>query len=63
MMDRIDHELAPLDRSLSLFARRQPGCRELIARRYGLGPVTATAIVAQLGDARRFGCSDDLWSA
>jgi transposase len=59
MIDRIDHELAPLDRPLSLFARRQPGCRELIARLYGVGPVTATAIVAELGDARRFRCSDD----
>jgi transposase len=59
MIDRIDHELAPLDRTLSLFARRQPGCRELIARLYGVGPVTATAIVAELGDARRFRCSDD----
>ena len=59
MIDRVDHELVPLDRTLSLFARRQPGCRELIARLYGVGPVTATAIVAELGDARRFGSSDD----
>jgi transposase len=59
MIDGIDRELAPLDRTLSLFARRQPGCRALIARLYGVGPVTATAIVAELGDARRFGCSDD----
>src|SRR5438067_6470708 len=59
MIDRIDRELEPLDRALSLYARRQPGCRELIARLYGVGPVTATAIVAELGDARRFGCSDD----
>src|SRR6266545_3941443 len=59
MIETIDRELAPLDRTLSLFARRQPGCRELIARLYGVGSVTATAIVAELGDARRFGCSDD----
>jgi transposase len=59
MIDEIDRELAPLDRALSLFARRQPGCRALIARLYGVGPVTATAIVAELGDARRFGRSDD----
>jgi transposase len=59
MIDRIDHELAPLDRALSLYARRQPGCRELIARLYGVGPVTATAIVAELGDARRLRRSDD----
>jgi transposase len=59
MIDGIDRELAPLDRMLSLFARRQPGCRTLVARLYGVGPVTATAIVAELGDARHFGCSDD----
>src|SRR6266540_2152442 len=59
MIDRIDDELAPLDRPLSLYARRQPGCRALITRLYGVGQVTATAIVAELGDARRFGCSDD----
>jgi transposase len=57
MIDAIDLELAPLDNALSL--RQQAGCRELIARLYGVGPVTATAIVAELGDARRFGCSDD----
>src|SRR5262249_54197234 len=59
MIATIDCELAPIDRALSLYARRQSGCRELIARLYGVGPVTATAIVAELGDARRFGCSDD----
>ena len=59
MIDRIERELEPLDRALSLYARRQPGCRELITRLYGVGPVTATAIVAELGDARRFACSDD----
>ncbi len=59
MIETIDDELAPLDRALSLYARRQSGCRALIARLYGVGPVTATAIVAELGDARRFGCSDD----
>jgi transposase len=59
MIETIDDELAPLDRTLSLYARHQPGCRALIARLYGVGPVTATSIVAELGDARRFGCSDD----
>jgi transposase len=58
MIDVIDRELAPLDSALSLYARRQTGCREPIARLYGVGPVTATAIVAELRDARRFGCSD-----
>ena len=59
MIDAIDRELAPLDRDLHAFARRQPGCRALIARLYGVGPVSATAILAELGDARRFARSDD----
>ncbi len=59
MIDAIDRELAPLDRQLCSFARRQPGCRALIARLYGVGPVSATAILAELGDARRFARSDD----
>jgi transposase len=59
MMDVIDSELAPLDRSLRLFARLQPGCRALTERLYGVGPVAATAILAELGDCRRFSSSDD----
>jgi transposase len=59
MLDALDLELAPLDRQLRAFARRQPGCRALIERLYGVGPVSATAILAELGDARRFSSSDD----
>lgn len=59
MLDAFDVELAPLDRQLRAFARRQPGCRALIERLYGVGPVSATAILAELGDARRFSSSDD----
>src|SRR6266508_2032890 len=59
MIDALDLELAPLDRELHGFARRQHGCRTLIAGLYGVGPVSATAILAELGDARRFASSDD----
>jgi transposase len=59
MLDQLDHELAPIDRALGSFARRQPGCRALTSNLYGVGAVTATAILAELGDARRFGSSDD----
>jgi transposase len=59
MLDQLERELAPIDRALSSFARRQPGCRALIGRLYGVGSVTATAILAELGDARRFRSSDD----
>src|SRR6266542_3047332 len=51
-IDALDRELAPLDRELHAFARRQHGCRTLIAGLYGVGPVSATAILAELGDAR-----------
>ena len=59
MLDAFDRELAPLDRELRTFARRQPGCRALIEQLYGVGPVSATAILAELGDCRRFSSSDD----
>lgn len=59
MLAAIDLQLAPLDRELRAFARRQPGCRALSSRLYGIGPVSATAILAELGDARRFRSSDD----
>src|SRR5215207_785004 len=59
MIDALDLELAPLDRELRGFARRQRGCRTLIDGLYGVGPVSATAILAELGDARRFSSSDD----
>ncbi len=59
MIDALDQELVPLTRELGVFARRQAGCRALIASLYGVGPVSATAILAELGDARRFSSSDD----
>ena len=53
MIEAIDRELAPLERELAAFARRQPGCRALVGDD-GVGALTATAILAELGDARRF---------
>jgi len=32
MLDQLDAELTPIDRALAAFARRQPGCRALIAQ-------------------------------
>src|SRR5213080_1817961 len=58
-IDAIDRELAPLDRALRSFAHRQPACRALIANLYGVGAISATAILAELGDCRRFASSDD----
>ena len=52
MIDALDRQLAPLERDIRALARRQAGCRELM-RHYGIGPVTATSIVAELGDVSR----------
>jgi transposase len=56
MIDAHDAQLGPLDRELRNYARRQAGCRALM-RHYGIGPLTAVTILAELGDARRFSSS------
>jgi transposase len=53
MLDQFDAELDLLRHELVGFARRQVGCRAL-DELYGIGPVTAVAIWAELGDVRRF---------
>ena len=53
VLDRLDAELVVLRRQITTFARRQPGCRAL-QQQHGVGPITAAAIWAQLGDTRRF---------
>lgn len=58
MIERLDRELAPLERSLAEIARRQPGCRALREQLYGVGPLVSTALVAELADTRRFASSD-----
>ena len=56
MTDRIDDELERLDAELIGFARHQRGCRALMSH-YGIGPLTSVAILAELGDTRRFSSS------
>jgi transposase len=56
MIDALDVQLAPIDVDLRGYARRQPGCRALMAH-YGIGPLTAVTILAELGDCRRFSSS------
>jgi transposase len=56
MLAALEQELDALRRQLSAFARRQPGCAALLAQ-YGVGPITAVAIWAMLGDTRRFSSS------
>ena len=56
MLDHLDAELDRLRGELVDFARRQPGCQAL-DELYGIGPLTAVAIWAELGDVRRFSSS------
>jgi transposase len=58
MIDALDVQLAPLDLELRAYARRQAGCRALMAH-YGIGALTAITILAELGDCRRFSSSRD----
>jgi len=56
MIDALDLQLAPLNKQLRAYARRQPGCRALMAH-FGIGELTAVTILAELGDAGRFSSS------
>jgi transposase len=58
MIDALDVQLAPIDKQLRAYARRQPGCKALMSH-YGIGHLTAVTILAELGDARRFSSSRD----
>jgi transposase len=59
MIDALDVQLAPLDRQLRPYARRQTGCRALIEAYYGIGELCAVTILAELGDCQRFANSRD----
>jgi transposase len=52
-VDFLDTRLAALDDELRRFARAHPATRAL-GRLYGVGDLTAVAIYAAIGDARRF---------
>jgi transposase len=56
MIDALERQLAPLDKQLRAYARRQRGCRALMAH-YGIGELTAVTILAELGDCARFSSS------
>ena len=56
LIEAIDHQLAPLEKELRQLARRQPGCRALMAH-YGIGELTAPTILCELGDVTRLSSS------
>ena len=59
MVDALEAQIAPLDRQLRSYARRQIGCRALIDAHHGIGPLCAVTILAELGDVERFANSRD----
>jgi len=58
MLDDFDAQLNPLSAQLVALAKSQPGCRALEHELFGVGWLTAVAIVAELGDCRRFHSGD-----
>ena len=59
-IDELTDEINPLRTQLVDFAKRQPGCRALQARHYGVGWLCAAIIWSEIGDARRLSSSDQL---
>jgi transposase len=59
MIDALGLQIAPLDRQLRPYARRQIGCKALIDAYYGVGELVAVTILSELGDCRRFANSRD----
>ena len=57
MIDRVNEELVAIEQQLVQSARRLRGCRALTRELYGVGPFTAVAMLAELGDASRFSSS------
>ena len=56
IIDQLDEQLDSIDARLIPLARRLPGC-QVLCRQWGIGPVLAATILAELGDTRRFSSS------
>lgn len=56
-IDSLTEQVLPLRAQLQSVGRRQPGARALMAH-YGIGALSAAVIWCELGDCRRFSCSD-----
>lgn len=53
VIDDLERRLQPLERELSARAKRDPRLRAL-QRMYGVGPILACHLLAEIGEARRF---------
>jgi transposase len=56
MIDALELQIAPLDKKLRAYTRRQAGCTALMAH-YGIGPLVAVTILSELGDCTRVSSS------
>jgi transposase len=56
MIEHINEELEPIEAELRTYALSQAGCRALMEY-YGIGELTSVAMLAELGDTRRFSSS------
>jgi transposase len=56
IVDALDRQLGPIEQALRRLARRQPGCRALMAH-FGIGELTAPMILCELGDVARLSAS------
>jgi len=56
IIDELERQLIPLEREIARLARHQTGCQALM-RQYGVGPITATTILCELGDVTRLSAS------
>jgi transposase len=56
VIDALEVAMAPIEAELVRIGGTQAGCKKL-RQHFGVGPLTATAIVAELGDTRRFSSS------
>lgn len=54
MIDATQAALSPLRADIARFGRRQPACKALAGAHFGIGPLTAVVVWAELGDCRRF---------
>lgn len=58
-VERLSAEIQVLGKEIRERAQAQPACRALVKAHYGVGPILAFAIWAEMGDPRRFTSSSD----
>ena len=56
IIDELERQRVPLEREITRLARHPIGCQALL-RQYGVGPITATTVLCELGDVTRLSAS------